>query len=106
MTDVTSMTSAAGAAARAYRTGLIMPLAGQEEQSGGPSFEDLLGKVAGDAVETMRNGDRAVVAGLRGEVSTQEVVEATRAMESALQVAIGFRNKAVEAYTEVLRMSV
>lgn len=54
----------------------------------------------------MRNGDRAVVAGLRGEISTQEVVEATRAMESALQVAISFRNKVVEAYTEVLRMSV
>lgn len=103
---MTDMTSAAGAAARAYRTGLIMPLAGQEEQAAGPSFEDLLGKVAGDAVETVRNGDRAVVAGLRGEISTQEVVEATRAMESALQVAISFRNKVVEAYTEVLRMSV
>lgn len=94
-------------AARAYRTGQSVPVALPETRpAGGPSFAELVERGARDTVETIREGNRAAVAGLRGEMPVQQVVEATMAMESALKVTISVRDKVVEAYQEILRMPV
>jgi flagellar hook-basal body complex protein FliE len=70
------------------------------------SFSELIEQSARNAVETVREGDRAAIAGLRGEISTQEVVEATMEMQSTLQVTIAVRDKVLEAYQEIMRMAV
>ncbi len=72
----------------------------------GPSFADMLEQAAEDTVDTIRAGEDAAIAGLKGEVSTQDVIEATMAMENAIQTSIAVRDKVVEAYQEILRMSV
>ncbi len=43
---------------------------------------------------------------MAGEASTQQVVEATIALESTVKIAVSMRDKLVEAYQEVMRMSI
>lgn len=96
------------AALRAYRLGNELPVAREPmaPAAKGPSFAELLEKTATNAIETIHNGDRMAVAGLRGEVSTQEVVEATMAMETTMKTVVAVRDKVVSAYQEILRMTV
>lgn len=71
-----------------------------------PSFSQLLENTAKETVQTIRQGEAAAVAGLQGNMPVQKVVEATLAMESALKVTVALRDRVVDAYQEVLRMSV
>lgn len=98
---------AAGAVARAYQLGQSLPSVGTTDRAAsGPSFAEMLENTARSTVDTIRQGDRAAIAGLRGEMPTQQVVEAVMAMESALKTSVAVRDKVVEATQEVLRMSV
>ena len=72
----------------------------------GPSFSDMLEQAASNTVDTIRAGEDAAIAGMKGEMSTQKVIEATMAMENAIQTSVAVRDKVVEAYQEILRMSV
>lgn len=103
-----TMDISSGAAVRAYRLGSSLPVAKgpAAEQTKGPSFSELLEKTATQAIDTIHEGNRAAVAGLRGEISPQAVVEATMAMETTLKTTVAVRDKLVEAYQEVLRMAV
>lgn len=95
-------------ALRAYKAGQSVPAAPMSAAVPveGPSFSAMLESTLRDTVETVRAGDRAAVAGLQGKMSTQEVVQATMAMEAALDTAVAVRDKVVGAYQEVLRMTV
>ncbi|KAF0674620.1 flagellar hook-basal body complex protein FliE [Profundibacterium mesophilum] len=73
---------------------------------GGPSFSDVLKEASASAVETVRAGDAAAVAGLRGDITTQQVVEATMEMETTVKMAVSMRDKFVAAYQEILRMPI
>ena len=59
-----------------------------------------------DFMETLRQGEETVKAGLAGRAEPQAVVEALAATELAVQTAISIRDKVVEAYQEILRMPV
>lgn len=61
---------------------------------------------ATDFMETLRQGEETVKAGLAGRAEPQAVVEALAATELAVQTAISIRDKVVEAYQEILRMPV
>lgn len=104
---MTNMTSLSGAS-RAYQTAKQIPGDGfaLEKKQPKHSFAQMVEKTAVSAVETIREGDRAAVAGMKGEISTQQVVEATMAMETTLQTTIAIRDKVVEAYQEIMRMAV
>lgn len=71
-----------------------------------PSFADLLGETTRAQVQTIRAGEEAAIAGLRGQMPVQKVVEATLAMESAVKTTVALRDRVVEAYQEIMRMSV
>lgn len=71
-----------------------------------PTFTQLLENTAKETVQTIRQGEAAAIAGVQGNMPVQKVVEATLAMESALKVTVALRDRVVEAYQEVLRMSV
>jgi flagellar hook-basal body complex protein FliE len=59
-----------------------------------------------DFMETLRQGEETVKAGLAGRADPQAVVEALAATELAVQTAVAVRDKVVEAYQEILRMPV
>ncbi len=70
------------------------------------SFADLVGDAVSGTVETARQADKTAVAGLKGEASTQQVVEATLELETTVRVAVAMRDKVVQAYQEILRMPI
>ena len=93
----------------AYRNG--QSLTGQkialpDEATQGTDFAQMIKTATGDAVATVREAEAVTQAGLRGEVSTQEVVEAAMAMEATVQIAVSMRDKFVQAYQEILRMPI
>jgi flagellar hook-basal body complex protein FliE len=104
MTELTQSVIAGGVQ-RAYQAAKAIP-AGPAVAAGGMSFSDVMARTAAETVETVRQGDRAALAGLTGALPVQQVVEATMAMESAVQVTVAIRDRMVEAYQEILRMSV
>ena len=102
MTDTTSVVSTA-AIQGAYRNGQsLSPTEGAQADAG--SFSEVLRDAAAEAVDTARNSEQVAAAGLRGELDTQSVVEATLELETTLRVAVSMRDKFVQAYQEVLRM--
>ena len=96
---------AVGGVQRAYQAGKAMPAALVTPPEAA-SFSDVLARTAAETVNTVRQGDRAALAGLTGSLPVQQVVEATMAMESAVHVTVAIRDRVVEAYQEILRMSV
>lgn len=70
------------------------------------SFSDHLKSAATDTVDTIRSAEHAMKAGLEGTAGPQEVVNAILAAETSLQTVIAIREKAVNAYNEILRMQV
>ena len=63
-------------------------------------------QVANDAISTMKTGEAASISGIQGKESTQSVVEALMSAEQTLQMAVAVRDKVVQAYQEVSRMSI
>jgi flagellar hook-basal body complex protein FliE len=61
---------------------------------------------ATDFMETLRQSEETVKAGLAGRADPQAVVEALAATELAVQTAVAVRDKVIEAYQEILRMPV
>jgi flagellar hook-basal body complex protein FliE len=105
MTEITSVVSTA-AIQGAYRSGQTLGPAPSARAAGEESFADMLRNVTATAVDTARTAEQAAQAGLRGELDTQSVVEATLELETTLRVAVSMRDKLVAAYQEVLRMPI
>jgi flagellar hook-basal body complex protein FliE len=74
--------------------------------TGAVDFGQILADVAGGAVDTMKAGEAASVAGLRGKMPLQDVVEAVMSAERTFQTALALRDKAVGAYQEISRMAI
>jgi flagellar hook-basal body complex protein FliE len=69
-------------------------------------FGAVLGQMTLDAIGTLKTGEQTAVAGVRGQATTQQVVEAVMASEQALQTGIAIRDKVVSAYLEISRMTI
>jgi flagellar hook-basal body complex protein FliE len=77
--------------------------------AGGPrtaDFAAMLGGLAADASSALKNAEATSLAGIRGQASVQQVVEAVMSAEQTLQGAIAIRDKVVSAYLELSRMSI
>ncbi|SFE85786.1 flagellar hook-basal body complex protein FliE [Sulfitobacter brevis] len=77
-----------------------------EPKPSGADFSSMVADAAQKAVETVRTGDSMAIAGLQGQAGLQQVVEATMAMESTVQISVALRDKLVEAYQDVMRMPI
>ena len=76
-------------------------------QSGGElGFDSVLKQVTTDAIGTLKAGEAASISAVQGKESTRRVVEALMSAEQALQTAVAVRDKVVQAYQEVVRMSI
>lgn len=72
----------------------------------GSDFADTLASLAADAVSTIKNGETTAVAGMKGNASLQQVVEAVMTAEQTLQTVVAVRDKVVGAYLEISRMQI
>ena len=72
----------------------------------GTDFGAMLGALASNALSVVKDAELISVAGVRGQASVQQVVEAVMSAEQTLQGAITIRDKVVSAYLELSRMSI
>ncbi len=56
--------------------------------------------------DTLRSGENAAIAGVKGEMPMQQVVEKVLETERTLTTAISIRDKIVSAYLEMTRMQI
>ncbi|WBL77216.1 flagellar hook-basal body complex protein FliE [Bradyrhizobium xenonodulans] len=99
--------SAGQAASRATEAQAIAPTAPTAIQSTDDvGFESVMKQVTTDAIGTLKTGEAASISAMQGKESTRRVVEALMSAEQALQTAVAVRDKVVQAYQEVVRMSI
>lgn len=99
--------SAGHAASRATEAQAIAPAAQTAIQSTDDvGFESVMKQVTTDAIGTLKTGEAASISAMQGKESTRRVVEALMSAEQALQTAVAVRDKVVQAYQEVVRMSI
>jgi len=72
----------------------------------GADFGAMLSSLASDAIGAVKKAETISLAGVRGDASVQQVVEAVMSAEQTLQSAIAIRDKVVSAYLEISRMSI
>ena len=99
--------TAAQAASRATETQAIAPAGTSAIQSADDvGFDSVMKQVTTDAIGTLKAGEAASISAMQGKESTRKVVEALMSAEQALQTAVAVRDKVVQAYQEVVRMSI
>jgi flagellar hook-basal body complex protein FliE len=100
--------SAGQAVARAAETAMTVPAAPTSAVQGSADlgFDSVLKQVTTDAIGTLKAGEAASISAIQGKESTRHVVEALMSAEQALQTAVAIRDKVVQAYQEVVRMSI
>ncbi|MGL9621798.1 flagellar hook-basal body complex protein FliE [Bradyrhizobium sp. U531] len=99
--------SAGQLATRATETQAISPAATAAVQTTDDvGFESVMKQVTSDAIGTLKAGEAASISAMQGKESTRKVVEALMSAEQALQTAVAVRDKVVQAYQEVVRMSI
>ena len=76
-------------------------------QPGGDlGFDSVLKQVASDTIGSLKTGEAASISAIQGGQSTRKVVESLMSAERSLQTAVAVRDKVVQAYQEVVRMSI
>ena len=103
---ISSAISAGQAIARSAEAALTTPAAGAVQAGGDVGFDSVLKQVTTDAIGTIKAGEAASISAIQGKESTRRVVEALMSAEQALQTAVAVRDKVVQAYQEVVRMSI
>ena len=82
------------------------PAVGGADLARGAAAAAMLGQLANNTSSVLKNAEAVSIAGIRGQASVQQVVEAVMSAEQTLQGAIAIRDKAVSAYLELSRMSI
>lgn len=105
VSSISSMIERSGAVTT-NSTSAIQGSAGAATGVAKASFSDMMAQVATTAVDTLKAGEAASIAGIQGKASVQQVVEAVMSAEQTLQTAIAIRDKVVAAYQEISRMAI
>ena len=77
-----------------------------QPDANGPSFSEVAGEMGQAALSALGKAEATAISGMSGAADPHAVVEALAAAELALETAVSVRDKAVEAYQEILRMPV
>ena len=106
MSGISSVVSSA-AIQGAYQSSQKLKVAPNAETAkAATSFTEMVGSAVQNVAETARGAEAAATSGLKGEIGTQAVVEATMELETTLRTAVAVRDKVVEAYQEIMRMPI
>jgi flagellar hook-basal body complex protein FliE len=109
MLDPISGVSNATAAAGPASESLFAPARGVSSTASADAsgdFGSFLSQLAASTAGTLKAGEAAAIAGVNGQATAQQVVEAVMTAEQTLQTAIAIRDKVVSAFLEVSRMSI
>jgi len=101
-----SYSEALSAYKRVAEQARIQPPSPNESQGVGADFAQVLRDAASDAVGTLKTGEQQSLAAVAGKADINEVVMAMSKAEMTLQTVVTLRDKAVQAYQEVLRMPI
>ena len=104
-----SALDAYNAASRRFVQGPDQDMRSQGAQGGregpeAPSFQELVGTAASEAMNTMREGERMSAAAVAGNADLTDVVMAVNNAEITLQSVVAVRDRVISAYQEILRM--
>ncbi|MBP2232384.1 flagellar hook-basal body complex protein FliE [Azospirillum agricola] len=69
-------------------------------------FGAFLDKQIAQAVDTLKESERVSMSAVAGKASAQEVVRSVLAAEMTVQSVVAIRDKMVQAYQEIMRISV
>lgn len=72
----------------------------------GDAFASMVTELAGNTVARLEKAEALSLDALRGEADTRAVVDAVMSAEQSLRAAIAIRDKIVEAYLDISRMSI
>ncbi|HEV7434931.1 MAG TPA: flagellar hook-basal body complex protein FliE [Pseudorhizobium sp.] len=75
-------------------------------ENAGLNFASVLGGVATDSVNSLKFAEAKSFEAIQGTASTREVVDAVIQAQQTLNTAIALRDKIVNAYLEVTKMSI
>lgn len=100
------VTSYAGAIAAYQRAASGGDVESTAVPAGGSSFAALVKSAAGSAMATAQAGETASIAALQGRADISEVVTAVAEAELTLQTVIAVRDKALDAYHDIIRMPI
>ena len=71
-----------------------------------PGFDTVMAEMVAAMANDVRHGEQVSMDALKGEATTQEVVQAVMSAERSLQTALAIRDKIVTAYLEISRMAI
>ncbi len=103
MSDALAMLKPAGVAPLMQPGVGSVPTASEES---GSDFTQMLASMARDAVTTVKAGEATAMAGMQGQATVQQVVEAVMQAEQTMQTMVAVRDKVVGAYLEISRMQI
>ena len=72
----------------------------------GPGFADMVKQAVGDVSSSTRMAEKMSVAGLSHKAELVDVVTAVTNAELTLETVVAVRDKVIQAYQEVMRMSI
>src|SRR5271170_1701813 len=89
----------------AYRQGVGggAKAGGTQDAAGGESFADALKNFADDAVDTLKEGEKAATASVTGKADLTSVVTAVNNAELMLQTVTAMRDKVISAYQSIIQ---
>ncbi|MGV1834828.1 flagellar hook-basal body complex protein FliE [Rhizobium rhizogenes] len=70
------------------------------------SFASVMSDVAKNTVSTLKEAENASFAGIKGTMSTREVVDKVMQADQTLQTAIALRDKMVSAFLDITKMQI
>lgn len=73
---------------------------------GSPNFADVLRNETRDTVQTLEKAETQSLAAAAGEANLQDAVMAMTKAESTLQTVTTIRDRAMQAYQEIMRMPI
>ena len=78
----------------------------QSAEAAGTSFGTMLGNLASQTVQAVKDSEQTSIAALQGKASVQDVVMKTLAAEESLQAAVAVRDKLISALNEITHMQI
>ena len=100
--------SAASAYANALGRAKTAPKAAEGDGLGGQAggFAEMVKQAAGDVAGTTRTAEKMALAGVAKQAELVDVVTAVTNAEMTLETVVAVRDKVINAYQEIMRMSI
>ena len=104
--DVDRVTGSSAAGAPAIAPAASAAASAAANAAPQADFAQTLATMAADAISTIKAGETTATAGMKGQASLQQVVQAVMMAEQTLQTVVAVRDKVVSAYQEISRMQI